>query len=211
MSVIIFNNAVKDNFLSKDELVLLTNLIKEDIASKPVGNFELNGQGLDSEYLGSHAIITEDMGRITVRDFQFPKELQRKFSNYAREITQDPSLTMTGYAFAEYNLKYGTPSLKPHVDAGDPNFLLDFHVYGDVEWPLIINGEEKITKTNTVACLYNTAQIHWRNPRKFKEGENIGMLFLNFYSSALKKELKHHEVPVKKVEEKRIWWDSINV
>ena len=80
MSVIIFNNAVKDDFLSKDELMLLTNLIKEDIASKPVGNFELNGQGLDSEYLSSHAIITEDMGRITVRDFQFPKELQRNRS-----------------------------------------------------------------------------------------------------------------------------------
>ena len=116
-----------------------------------------------------------------------------------------------GYAFAEYNPAYGTPALKPHVDAGDPNFLLDFHVYGNVEWPLVVDGQEKNTKVNSVASLFNTAEIHWRNPRKFSEGEHIGMLFLNFYSSKIKKELSNHIVSVKKVELKREWWDENNV
>lgn len=179
------NNAISNNFLTKDELFYIKKVIESEINKRKSFDSVLNGQ--DVKYnLSEYTVRSSDMGRITLRNLPLTKSISDKFFKYAKEITGLTDLIKSGNVFAEYNAKYGTPCLMPHYDVGEPNVLLDYQVYSNIDWPLIINQKEYLCKDNSVLNIYNVSQMHYRVPKVFNNNDYLGVLFFNYFSPSLK-------------------------
>jgi len=177
-------NRVLNNFLNNNDFIYLQNVISQEIKRRDSFQSVLNGQ--DVKYnLTEYSVISPDMGRITLRNLPLTRELSNKFLQYAKDVTGLQDLEKRGNVFAEYNLKYGTPCLMPHYDAGDPNVLLDYQVYSNISWPLKIDEVEYLCDDNSVLNIYNTHQMHYRVPQKFNDGDVLGVLFFNYFSPSL--------------------------
>lgn len=177
-------NTIIHNFLTDDEVRLVSQIIIQEIEKRKTILAEDNGHFLQYDQK-DFSIITNEMGRITLREIQLPQSIIDKFNNLALEIAlnhgySNPSLEAMP-VFTEYSLKYGEPKLPPHLDLGKSNFLLDYQLYSNFEWGLTIDNQYYAKTDNDVANIFNKNQIHYRPYRLFNEQEKIGVLFFNYY------------------------------
>lgn len=119
---------------------------------------------------------------------QLPDSIIEKFTNYAREITNNAKLVLTEYCHARYSNvtsdcgKLFKPALVPHVDETfqKPRFTFDYQLNGNIDWPIIVEGKFLTLKNNEAATFSGTHQIHWRQPLEFSDNQYIEMIFCHF-------------------------------
>ena len=180
------NNIKKENFLLDSEVRYIKSIIDIEMSNRKILLSTMNGQNLNYDQ-DSYSIISSDFGRINLRKIEIGKLLEEKFIQHAKEVTGLNDLELCGAVmFTEYNKKYGIPSLMPHCDAGEPNILLDYQVYSNIDWSLVVDNVEFFGKDNSVLNIYNTSQLHYRPAKYFNEGDFIGLLFFNFFSPSFK-------------------------
>ena len=67
--------------------------------------------------------------------------------------------------------------LKKHKDFASCEISVSLHLYGDKEWPLIIDGEEVYLKTGEGVIYWGLETDHWREPY---DGEEFTQVFLHY-------------------------------
>ena len=79
------------------------------------------------------------------------------------------------YAFGRTYLNGS--ELKKHKDFASCEISVSLHLYGDKEWPLIIDGEEVHLKTGEGVIYWGLETEHWREPY---EGEEYTQVFMHY-------------------------------
>lgn len=126
---------------------------------------------------------------------QLPQNITDKVTAKAKEITGNNNLVLTEYCHARYNNVTSNcgrfhykPSLFPHYDETfkEPRFTFDYQISGNIEWPIIVEPDQKfVLKNNQAVTFSGTHQIHWREPKHFEDNQFIEMVFFHFSDPTL--------------------------
>jgi hypothetical protein len=114
-------------------------------------------------------------------DFKIKSNLSDKILEYAQQCS-DVLLQLESISFTRYSSEYGFPELPPHVDTSfkQPRLTFDIQLDGNIEWPIIIEGNKYVLKNNEALVFSGTHQVHWREKKIFNKGEYIDMLLCQF-------------------------------
>ena len=124
-------------------------------------------------------IIEVMNGRALTAFVDLPEYINQYLLSRVSEYVGDEVFSSSS-SLCVYSSRYGTPKLEPHTDTGVTEFVIDYQLESNTEWPLYLNGEEVVLKDNE-ALLFSAQDIcHWRKRRDFKEGEELTMLFFYF-------------------------------
>jgi hypothetical protein len=91
-------------------------------------------------------------------------------------------LELTEISFSTYvGNSNNTPVLSPHIDDFDgARITVDVQVKSNTDWSLFVEGREYLLQDNQALVFAGTHQVHWRDPRVLRDGENMDMLFCHF-------------------------------
>lgn len=89
-------------------------------------------------------------------------------------------LMLYAVAFGRYSKKFGIPKLPPHIDEVPSQFTLDYQLDGNIEWPIVIEGNYYLLKNNSILVFEGEHVLHWRPKRKFEDNEFIDLMWFQF-------------------------------
>lgn len=89
-------------------------------------------------------------------------------------------LKLYAVAFGRYSSEFGIPKLPPHIDEVPSQFTLDYQLDGNIEWPIVIEGDEYLLKNNSILVFEGEHVLHWRPKRNFSDGEFIDLMWFQF-------------------------------
>jgi len=150
-------NIVVDNLFNEEQIQWLKRFIdsKEiDVVDPHNGRYL---KGLDNQ-------IREDIMDIVVK--------------LARE-TSGEDLVPGDIGYSYYNNQYGEVCLPPHIDANRTEFVIDYQLDANVEWPIVIEKKEFVLKNNQAIVFAGGDQIHWRPRQKFTDDQYTAMIFFH--------------------------------
>ncbi len=165
-----------DNVFSIDEVSQLLKLIN----SYDIKTNEINKQQSRFVTDNSNGRSRIDLNHSALNYNVVPTNILDSITNLAkREYGKD--VKIHNIYSTTYSKKFGMPKLVPHKDNAGSVFILDYCLDGNIDWPIIIEGQEFSLKNNQalMADVYNN--LHWRNPRKFADGEFLTMVYFLFY------------------------------
>ena len=130
--------------------------------------------------LNEHTLEEPDQGRLlhNLNSLQV-SPLRNKIESQVSEII-GKKLKMVTEGYTIYKKEYGTPSLKPHIDHNETEYILDYHVYSNTEWPIAVEGEYFNLNANEAALFSGKNDIHWRPKKEFNDEECVAMIFFHF-------------------------------
>ena len=172
-----------DNLYSDEDIEKLRNIWSAGRELKPIlyGPNEKHEQDKPDNMTRYRPKHIKNMSRLLL-EFEMPKEIEAKLDLIAKPV-YDGEIAMCHYNYIEYNLKFGDgddPILPPHLD-GDENLVtINTNVGGNIEWDIYIDGlkyELPVGKTIVFSAIN---QVHWRPKRKFKEGEYLEILSVDY-------------------------------
>ena len=80
-----------------------------------------------------------------------------------------------------YSKEFGMPQLAPHKDNSGSAFILDYCLDRNIDWPIVVDGKEFLLENNQALMADVCDNLHWRNPRKFADGEFLTMVYFLFF------------------------------
>ena len=125
-----------------------------------------------------------ETGRKQTNQARLPGEFSDKLVSLVRDITgvTTPLRMLEPPQYVEYGSEYGTPWLQPHVDGDFNDFIIDYQLEANTEWPLGADTEVYPLEDNEGLLFNPNMTIHWRPRKTFKPGEYVRMLFFRFHN-----------------------------
>jgi hypothetical protein len=111
-------------------------------------------------------------------DDNIPKHILSKIVDIAHK--KNPSLEFSSAYMSEYNLKFGQPSLNPHLETTQATYTVDYQLESNLDWRIFIEGIPFQLKDNQAIEINVRHEAHWRPRRKFVDGESLSMIFFHF-------------------------------
>lgn len=174
-----------DNLFSEEEITELRNIIYKNknelnpVIYMPLERVE-NPQSHNASRFQPKYI--EYMSRVLI-EFLIPKSIEKKLDNIAKPLYKE-DIALCHYNYIEYNKKYSnnqkSPSLEPHIDADENLVTINYQLDGNIEWDVIIEGKSYSLKNNQAIIFSAVNQVHWRPKRKFKEGEFLEIISMDW-------------------------------
>jgi hypothetical protein len=99
------------------------------------------------------------------------------------KMIHNQNVKLEEISFARYSKEYSDiPILTPHYDNTfkEPRVTLDVQLNSNIDWTIVVEGNEIKLGNNEAATFSGTHQIHWRKPIEFKDGDFVEMLFCHF-------------------------------
>ena len=172
-----------DDLYSEEDMIRLREIWKKGRELNPImyGPNEKHDQDTPDNMTRYRPKHIKNMSRLLL-EFEMPKDIEYKLDQFAKPV-YNGDIAMCHYNYIEYNLRFGDgndPILPPHLD-GDENLVtLNTNVGGNIDWDIFIDGiryELPIGKTIVFAAIN---QVHWRPKRKFKDGEYLEILSVDY-------------------------------
>jgi hypothetical protein len=131
-------------------------------------------------------IIFKETGRLDLEMIKLSEEVVQTITKIANRYTEDEPFELIpfGAFYAEYSGKHGTPSLGPHYDGGDCNFMLDYQLEANVDWAIGMDENAYTIKDNQALTLYPLSLMHWRPKKSFKKEDYVKMIFFRFFKAS---------------------------
>jgi hypothetical protein len=151
-----------DNFLSSEELLYIQNLIKNTPEDKIVlknwdGQADLNVEMDDPIFNSIH------------------KRIQQFCSEAYGEELEIANLSLTKYT-ADFGWEV---KLHPHYDSRTLETLIfDLQILSNHKWNLVVEGKDYDLKDGQAILFGGTNQMHWRENKKIKSGEETVLMFV---------------------------------
>ena len=95
-------------------------------------------------------------------------------------------LRLCSYNYIKYDRTYSkgkiSPILPPHIDADDNTVTFNIQLGTNIEegWDVVVSGKSYPMKNNQALIFSAVNQVHWRPKRKFKDGEYLEILSLDY-------------------------------
>lgn len=172
-----------ENLYSDEDMHQLREIWAKGRAMKPIlyGPNEAHDQEEPNELTRFRPKHIKNMSRLLL-EFEMPKGIEEKLDLIAKPI-YDGDIAMCHYNYIEYNLKYGDgndPILPPHLD-GDENLVtLNTNIGGNIDWDIYVDGKRYTLEVGQTIVFSAINQVHWRPKRKFKEGEYLEILSVDY-------------------------------
>ena len=112
-------------------------------------------------------------------DGRLRKDIMSRVQQVAKDAT-GYDLVPSDIGYSYYNNQYGKVELHPHIDKNKTEFVIDYQLHGNVEWPIVVEKKEFTLKDNQALVFAGSDQPHWRPQREFVDGEFLGMIFFHF-------------------------------
>ena len=119
-----------------------------------------------------------DTGRISVNINSIKLEIVEKVQKIIQNI-YGKDYEVQGFGFQRYNLEYGFPNLRPHLDDQGCQVVFDYQIESNKKWDLVVEGESIGLNDNDAVVFEGEKDAHWRNPVFFKPNEYVSMLNFN--------------------------------
>jgi hypothetical protein len=160
-----------NNIFSNSELKILYDLINSIVIPiKSDGTYIY-----DTDDTQDSCTISKSLGRIQA-SFKAPHEICDKLFNIAKNISSD-QLTVSGMTYVEYNNKYGTPNLPPHLDGDSSDFIINYQISSNTSWDIGLDIKTYPMEDNSALVFDPNKKVHWRPHKTFANEEYIKMIF----------------------------------
>lgn len=172
-----------ENLYSDEDMQQLRDIWAKGREMKPIlyGPNEAHDQEEPNELTRFRPKHIKNMSRLLL-EFEMPKSIEEKLDLIAKPV-YDGDIAMCHYNYIEYNLKYGDgndPILPPHLD-GDENLVtLNTNIGGNIDWDIYVDGKRYTLEVGQTIVFSAINQVHWRPKRKFKEGEYLEILSVDY-------------------------------
>jgi hypothetical protein len=119
----------------------------------------------------------------TLIEFLIPKKIEEQLDLIAKPLYKE-DIALCHYNYIEYNRKYSnnkkSPSLEPHIDADENLVTINYQLDGNIDWDVVIDGKYYSLKNNQAIVFSAVNQVHWRPKRRFKEGEFLEIISMDW-------------------------------
>jgi hypothetical protein len=165
------NCGIVKNFFTKEEEQILRDLVEKNRAIAPG----------TSRYA---PMTIESMSRVQI-EFDAPENIIKKLRTLALEYVDDPDLELTHYQYLDYYGKYGngnSPNLPPHLDVENyyTKVSIDYQMASNIDWAVVVEGQEFFLKDNEVLVFEAADRIHWRQPIILRENDRCEVIVFHF-------------------------------
>jgi hypothetical protein len=160
---------IKD-FFTKEEVDVILAIIQ----------YQKNAKDLDEFYA---PLVLPNMSRMQI-EVMYPIHIQRKLEKFASELVGEEVL-MFHNSYLDYTLEHNpdiNPKLPVHYDSDNyfTKLTMDYQLYSNIDWPIVIEGENFNLQYGDLLLFWGAGQIHWREPVKFKNGDRTEVLTMHF-------------------------------
>ena len=104
--------------------------------------------------------ISKYLGRLQTSS-EVPKEVCDNLSSIAKSISLK-ELTSSGMTYVEYNKKYGTPNLPPHLDGDGKDLIINYQISSNTSWDIGVDLGTHSMEDNSALVFNANKNIHWR-------------------------------------------------
>jgi len=111
-----------------------------------------------------------------------PENIKNRVTGQMK-VVHNQNVKLEEISFARYSKEYSDiPILTPHYDNTfkEPRVTLDVQLRSNIDWTIVVEGNEIKLMDNEAAAFSGTHQVHWRKPIEFKDGDFVEMLFCHF-------------------------------
>lgn len=170
------NILVLDNLFTNEEIVYLN----EEIERQYINRRPMIDKNTYSEHPEESLRYRIDptMGRALFVNFNIPETIILKLNEKINK--EFPNIKYENTIFCEYSEKYGTPSLKEHIDNDKSLVCLDYRLSSDIDWDLVIDDKRYLTEDNSGVAFYSGRHTHKRPDVKFNFEQYCKMFFFFF-------------------------------
>jgi hypothetical protein len=128
----------------------------------------------------SHHRVQTEHGRLCIEEFRLPGPIIKRVTDLVHSVASDSLQTNPSPLFVEYNAKYGTPNLTPHMDGDTNDLIFDFQFKSNTTWGLGFNKDVHELADNSALAFNPNSNIHWRPIKTFNDDEFVQMIFFRF-------------------------------
>jgi hypothetical protein len=185
------NNHIAKSFFTPEEVLELKKIIYSYYNSRPKAPVDLDKIKTDG-YPKDTVMIQDWSGRSSFRiTDMLPSNIIKKLEDYVEGYGAE--LDWYSFTFVRYSNEFGTPNLGPHLDEHDTNFTIDYQLESNTSWSVVVEGKEYDLSDNDAAVFSPSEQVHWRNPKRFADGEYVDMILFYFTVKSNSKKLTVEE------------------
>lgn len=136
--------------------------IKKDFDTYPMDKIKVQGHN--------------GMGNLDI-DFSQKRTIIEKVEKLVSDICGEEVEVLEANPI-KYNTSFGWfVKFAPHYDARPVEmFVLDYHVQGNDDWSVFVEGKEFAVNDNDALLFNGTGQVHWREQKQLKEDTNIDII-----------------------------------
>ena len=140
-----------------------------------------------------------------------PEEVVTILTNKASEL-YGKNLKLHAAAFGQYSKEFGDPKLTPHIDEVPSQVTIDYQLDGNVDWSIVIEGNEYWLKNNSILTFEGENVLHWRPKKEFSDKDFLDLIWFQFidddhwsYKTDVRPDFKEYK---KNFREKMSHWES---
>jgi hypothetical protein len=157
-------------FFTEDEVEVLLAIIEYQKKAKNLGDFY-------------SPLVLPDMARMQI-EVMYPETIRRKLEGFASQLIGE-EVFMYHNSYLSYNQEHSpgvNPRLPVHYDSDNyfSKLTMDYQLHANIDWPIVIEDKSFNLQYGDLLIFWGAGQAHWREPVKFKEGDNTEVLTMHF-------------------------------
>jgi len=161
---------VLKGFFTEEELEVLFAIIEYQKKAKDLGEFY-------------SPLILPTMARMQI-EVMYPESIRRKLEGFASHLIGE-EVFMYHNSYLSYNQEHSpgvNPRLPVHYDSDNyfSKLTMDYQLHANIDWPIVIEDKSFNLQYGDLLVFWGAGQAHWREPVKFKEGDNTEVLTMHF-------------------------------
>jgi hypothetical protein len=158
------------NFFTDEEVEVLLAIV----------NYQKKAKDLDEFFA---PLILPSMARMQI-EVMYPEHIRRKLEKFASEMVGE-DVYMFHNSYLSYNLEHNpdaNPKLPVHYDSDNyfTKLTMDYQLDANIDWPIVIENESFNLQYGDLLVFWGAGQAHWREPVRFKDGDNTEVLTMHF-------------------------------
>ena len=158
------------NFFTEEEVEVLLAIV----------NYQKKAKDLDEFFA---PLVLPTMARMQI-EVMYPEHIRRKLEKFASEMVGE-DVYMFHNSYLSYNLEHNpdvNPKLPVHYDSDNyfTKLTMDYQLGANIDWPIVIEGESFNLQYGDLLVFWGAGQAHWREPVRFKNGDNTEVLTMHF-------------------------------
>lgn len=158
------------NFFTEEEVEVLLAIV----------NYQKKAKDLDEFFA---PLVLPSMARMQI-EVMYPEHIRRKLERFASEMVGE-EVHMYHNSYLSYNLEHNpdvNPKLPVHYDSDNyfSKLTMDYQLGANIDWPIVIEGESFNLQYGDLLVFWGAGQAHWREPVRFRDGDNTEVLTMHF-------------------------------